>query len=153
LILTSILNDSDVIPNQQSPDEDSETTQNLAPKADAGGPYYGSVNVIIEFDASNSYDDEGIVSYFWEFGDGSTATGQQISHKYSNSGNFTVKLTVKDNQGLSDVDSTMAMIVKDTLNEKIDTKNNIEFWYISGILTMSLLGFIFILFFRRKYFE
>jgi len=38
-----------------------------------------------------------ITSYSWDFGDGSTSnTGPTTSHTYSNSGTFTVKLTVSD---------------------------------------------------------
>jgi KaiC/GvpD/RAD55 family RecA-like ATPase/chitodextrinase len=49
------------------------------------------------FNGSDSYDPDGtIVSYFWEFGDGTNATGTNVSHVYIEDGNFTVKLTVTD---------------------------------------------------------
>ncbi len=66
----------------------------------------------IDFDASNSTDDEGIVSYLWEWGDGSPATettvptvshvfpsGGLVPSIYPASGYYLVKLTVKDRQG------------------------------------------------------
>ena len=66
----------------------------------------------IDFDASNSTDDEGIVSYRWEWGDGSPATettAPTVSHVfpsgglvpsiYPSTGYYMVKLTVKDRQG------------------------------------------------------
>jgi len=54
----------------------------------------------ITFNASNSYDPDGyIASYFWDFGDGTNATGIVAEHAYSTSGNFTVMLNVTDNEG------------------------------------------------------
>jgi PKD repeat protein len=55
---------------------------------------------IVTFNASESYDPDGtIVSYLWNFGDGTTATGVTASHSYPASGEYTVKLTVTDNDG------------------------------------------------------
>ncbi|MFT5162819.1 MAG: endonuclease I/subtilisin-like proprotein convertase family protein [Alteromonadaceae bacterium] len=52
------------------------------------------------FDASSSTDADGsIVSYDWNFGEGTTATGVNPSHSYSVDGSYTVALTVTDNQG------------------------------------------------------
>jgi len=54
----------------------------------------------VAFDASNSTDPDGtIVSYAWDFGDGSTATGPTPSHTYAAPGTYNVALTVTDNQG------------------------------------------------------
>jgi PKD repeat protein len=43
-----------------------------------------------------------IVSYVWDFGDGSTATGMTADHTYSSIGLFQITLTVTDNIGLQD---------------------------------------------------
>jgi len=54
----------------------------------------------IYFNASASYDPDGsIVSYFWNFGDHTNATGINVSHAYAKDGNYTVTLTVTDNDG------------------------------------------------------
>jgi len=54
----------------------------------------------ITFDASSSYDPDGsIVNYTWNFGDGNTAYGKIVSHVYSEDGNYTLTLTLKDNDG------------------------------------------------------
>jgi len=44
---------------------------------------------------------ESIVSWFWQFGDGSSATGQTTYHDYTSSGSFQVTLTVTDSYGNS----------------------------------------------------
>lgn len=44
-------------------------------------------------------------SYTWSFGDGGTSTSRNPSHTFSQAGNYTVTLTVRDDQGSSDSDS------------------------------------------------
>ena len=56
---------------------------------------------IIDFDASTSYDPDGyIVSYSWDFGDGTTATGSIVSHSYSDNGKYLVVLKIIDKDGI-----------------------------------------------------
>nr|HPI97269.1 PKD domain-containing protein [Synergistales bacterium] len=58
---------------------------------------------LARFDGSPSHDRDGeITGYEWDFGDGSTAvsgSSQEISHKFSDSGSYEVKLMVTDNKG------------------------------------------------------
>jgi len=59
-----------------------------------------SVNDTVMFDASGSYDLGGfIVSYDWDFGDGSIGSGISTSHVYNKSGEYTVTLLITDNLG------------------------------------------------------
>jgi hypothetical protein len=52
------------------------------------------------FDASGSSDPDGsIASYSWDFGDGNSGTGVNPHHTYSAGGQYSVTLTVTDNQG------------------------------------------------------
>ncbi len=47
-----------------------------------------------------SYDKDGyIVAWHWDFGDGGTADGETVTHKFTDPGNYTVTLTVTDNDG------------------------------------------------------
>jgi PKD repeat protein len=53
----------------------------------------------VAFDAAASSDPDGtLIFYQWSFGDGSLATGQQTSHTYAVTGNYTVTLKVTDNK-------------------------------------------------------
>lgn len=55
---------------------------------------------IFTFDASASSDSDGsIVQYMWDFGDGATASGINISHSYSQTGKYPVTLTITDSGG------------------------------------------------------
>ncbi|MBI4600697.1 MAG: PKD domain-containing protein, partial [Planctomycetes bacterium] len=58
----------------------------------------------VSFDASCSEVFGGAVSsYEWDFGDGGTTAGATASHAYAAAGDVTVKLTVRDGAGGSDV--------------------------------------------------
>ena len=57
-------------------------------------------NQTIAFDASTSFDPDGIiVSYLWTFGDGTTGTGAKPVHEYTQPGNYLVTLVITDNSG------------------------------------------------------
>lgn len=56
----------------------------------------------VEFNASASHDPDGtIVSYTWDFGDGTVGTGETVPHVYGEVGTYTVTLTVTDNESYS----------------------------------------------------
>ncbi|MFQ5999299.1 MAG: PKD domain-containing protein [Candidatus Bathyarchaeia archaeon] len=68
-------------------------------------PSHPVANDTVTFNASASYDPDGsIVSYKWDFGDGNITTviGPIITHVFSTENNYTVTLTVTDNEGLTD---------------------------------------------------
>ena len=65
----------------------------------------------VTFNASASYDPNGhIIMYAWNFGDENTTTTTDpiITHVYTDTGNFTVTLTVTDNDGFTN--STTAIV-------------------------------------------
>jgi len=67
-------------------------------------PATAKVGESIIFDASASSDADGtIASFEWDFGDGSTAQGQQVTHAYDVEGSHDVSLTVTDDAGDLDV--------------------------------------------------
>jgi PKD repeat protein len=61
----------------------------------------GTLDTMFDFDASDSTDDVAIVSYVWTFGDGTTATGPRVEHRYASKGANGVLLTVTDDEGAS----------------------------------------------------
>ena len=70
-----------------------------------------AVDVSTSFSGSSSYDPDGsISSYNWDFGDGSTASGESVAHTYTDTGSYTVSLTVADNDGASDSTSTTVTV-------------------------------------------
>lgn len=66
-------------------------------------PMQGVAPLNVSFDASASVDPDGtIVSYIWDFGDGSpiqTTSNPTITHTYTSSNVYTVTLIVVDNDG------------------------------------------------------
>jgi hypothetical protein len=57
----------------------------------------GYINDEIIFDGSESYDEDGeIIEYHWNFGDGTNGYGEIITHSYTSPGNYTITLTIKD---------------------------------------------------------
>ncbi len=62
----------------------------------------GNLPLEVNFDASDSRPSESaseIVTYEWDFGDGSTAEGLSVSYTFTEQGSFTVKLRLTDDQG------------------------------------------------------
>jgi PKD repeat protein len=65
-------------------------------------PSAGGTNEEFRFDASESEDKDGhIVSYEWKFNGGSKFTGKVFTRTFPEEGNYTVELTVLDDDGLS----------------------------------------------------
>ena len=59
-----------------------------------------TVGETISFSAILSTDEDGIISKFeWDFGDGSSATGESVTHTYTVAGQYTVVLRITDNRG------------------------------------------------------
>lgn len=69
-------------------------------KADWSGAVYTCPNAPIYF--LNNTKSQFPITTFWDFGDGSTATDYSLNHAYSDTGNYTVKLIVRDQVGCED---------------------------------------------------
>ncbi|WP_420120741.1 PKD domain-containing protein [Nakamurella sp.] len=58
------------------------------------------VQLTVNLDASASSDSDGsVVSWTWNFGDGTTGSGQTTQHVYTTAGTKSISLTVKDDDG------------------------------------------------------
>ncbi len=65
----------------------------------------------VSFDGSASSDTGGsIVSYAWDFGDGTTAQGATASHTYSTAGTYLARLAVTDSLGEIDTATTTVTV-------------------------------------------
>jgi PKD repeat protein len=84
---------------------------NLNPTAAYGSSCFG---LSCSFDSSASADADGSLTRFaWDFGDGQTSTAANPSHTYAAPGSYNVRLTVTDNQSVTDVE-THSVTVEDT---------------------------------------
>lgn len=86
------------------------------PPTAAFSPSSSSVNVHdnIEFSDSSTFSENPIVSWLWEFGDGSISTEQNPQHNYAWSGAYNVTLTVTDSIGLTDTVYTEILVYVET---------------------------------------
>jgi hypothetical protein len=101
------------------PDEN-VTTNNLqennvmveyTPVADAGQDKDAFSGQEVTLDGSNSYDlDDGIAEWNWNFGDGTTGSGEIVTHTYASIGSYHVSLTVKDHYGAEDTDTCIVTV-------------------------------------------
>ena len=98
---------------------------NESPVADANGPYSGTVDSPITFDASDSYDLDGnIVSYEWDWeGDGNfdeSTDSATITHTWNELYSGTMVLRVKDNEGATSTDSAYVEVGAGSLLAEVD---------------------------------
>ncbi|KAA0010602.1 MAG: PKD domain-containing protein [Thermoplasmata archaeon] len=84
---------------------------------------------------SLAYDIDGsIVNYTWNLGDGSIKYGQNVSHKYVDNGNYTVNLTIRDDDG------AVVWIEKNIAVFNVPPFVNFS-WYPSEIYTFEVVHF------------
>lgn len=83
------------------------------PLASISGAGQAQVGQIINFSGNGSQanNNDSIVSYAWNFGDGGQGNGANVSHSYNAAGNYRVTLTVTDNQGLNGSASIIVQII------------------------------------------
>ncbi len=82
------------------------------------------VGMEVTFDASSSADPNGTIKKFeWDFGDGTTGTGEVVKHVYDTPGGYGVNLIVTDDDG--NTDSAKATL---TVGELISPIAVAEFW-------------------------
>jgi PKD repeat protein len=93
----------------------SGNTENVKPiaKASTEEPYQGLVSFEILFNGSRSSDADGtIITWLWMFGDNTNGTGKTVRHTYQKAGTYTVTLTVTDNKGATNTDTTTCVITQ-----------------------------------------
>lgn len=85
---------------------------NAPPTANAGVNVSGIEGESIAFDGSGSTDADvdDVLSYTWDFGDGTTGEGAIVHHAYLDDGDYSVCLAVTDSGGLTDTSCIVASI-------------------------------------------
>ncbi|KIE46680.1 collagenase family protein [Clostridium argentinense CDC 2741] len=85
---------------------------NNPPVVKINGPYTGTINNSISFSSDGSTDYDGkIVSYLWDFGDGTTSNDPNPTHSYTKAGKYNVKLTITDDKGAYSSESTSVNVI------------------------------------------
>jgi len=103
-----------------TPPEEPEEPESESPVANAGGPYSGYKDEMIQFDATQSTDDGVITLCEWEFEDDVIEIGTVVSRYFTKTGKYTVNLTVYDDEGLTDTDFTYVLVKENESTEPSD---------------------------------
>ncbi|MDQ3440409.1 MAG: DNRLRE domain-containing protein [Planctomycetota bacterium] len=84
---------------------------NRAPTANASANQTsGDLPLTVNFSGNGSTDPDGDnLTYNWNFGDGTTGTGQNVQHTYDEAGTYNAVLTVSDGRGGSNSDDPIVI--------------------------------------------
>src|SRR5690625_1632334 len=108
-VTLTVTDDDGATANLTQPVSVSEPPANVPPIADFEVIV---TDLMIGVDASPATDEDGeIVAYHWDFGDGTSAEGLTATHTYAEAGDYTLTLTVTDNDGASDSASQQVTVV------------------------------------------
>lgn len=100
----AILQDSDIIEEPQLDYKLTEAQTNLESANDESIEFNSNVtsgvgSLSVEFNGTST--DENIVDWSWDFGDGNTGTGQNVTHTYTTFGLYDVTLKTQNSNGIS----------------------------------------------------
>jgi len=127
-----------------------QETGEVSPVLDIIAPDNGSTNQTIFFDVSVSVGpDSEIISYTWDFGDGTTGTGKNPSHVYTKPGVYSVILTVVDNTGKTNLKTFLITIGAGA--ETTAQNQESPFSYLGIVLILVVcVGIGLFIYFRKK---
>ncbi len=117
---TALLTVTDSLANEASASVNIRAAENIPPLEISANatPSSGIAPLAVSFTGNASGGVEPY-TYSWDFGDGSSSTLQNPSHTYSQSGNFTAKLTVIDNQDTEESESTTISVTAETAETQL----------------------------------
>lgn len=74
-------------------------------------PTAGDAPLLVQFDASDSHDpDDDPLTFFWQFGDGESATTAAVNHTFQQAGEYTTLVEISDNRGGAAIDSVIITV-------------------------------------------
>ena len=80
---------------------------NAAPTPGVDAPAKVAAGVLARFDATDAIDSDGVITrYFWDFGDGQTAEGVSVVHRYERPSVYALTLEVTDDAGVANSSAT-----------------------------------------------
>jgi PKD repeat protein len=83
-------------------------------------PQSGTTPLSVVLQGGNSTDSDGLIlSYDWNFGDGSTGSGAQVTHLYTVAGTYQAMLTVTDDAGATDSASVSIAVTGSGLQKTV----------------------------------
>ncbi|WP_192918542.1 PKD domain-containing protein [Salinigranum salinum] len=131
---TATLTVTDLVGNTDTDTRTVTVTDVTDPVAEAGANRTVHVNDQVSFDGTGSTDDVGVVSYDWDFGDGTTTSGGTVTNTYTTTGTYTVTLTATDaagNEGTDtatiEVNGTFSPIARPGPDRTVDEDTTIGF--------------------------
>jgi len=81
---------------------------------------YDASGLSVSFTNNSNDVNDDIVSYSWDFGDGSTSTEENPTHVYASTGAYDVTLTVTDSEGQTGVSTETVSVSDSTIVAEID---------------------------------
>ncbi|MBN1280951.1 MAG: PKD domain-containing protein [Candidatus Thermoplasmatota archaeon] len=106
-------------------------------------PDTAPANSSVLFDASGTNDPQvTILSYTWDFGDGTTGTGISLTHTYAQPGVYTVVLTVIDTGGTTHQTTFTITVEGATQTSGSQDAFPILYLIIAGTLSLLIIGLI-----------
>jgi PKD repeat protein len=84
---------------------------NMIPTASFSNfPTEPTVMDTVVFNDSSTDPDGSVISWHWEFGDGSSSDEQNPSHRFADKGNYTITLAISDNYGSKDALASILVV-------------------------------------------
>lgn len=96
--------------------------------ADGNGPYYGEIGEDILF-IGNATGGIKPYNWSWDFGDGKNSFEQNATHNYSADGEYTVNLTVTDDNGIGVIDWYITTAIIGDADNDEENENGNAGWY------------------------
>lgn len=104
--------------------EQCDTSSNQPPTAKIDASSSGMVGQALTFTGSQSTDSDGqIAQVLWRFGDGRSSDQLNATHSYASTGNYTVQLTVTDDDGATHTTSHSIAITNASNQSPVSVSN------------------------------